>query len=455
VDEPLAEVAFRLQVFYKSFNYPGVTRFINSFLKTKDANETNNFNPQILKQLNTNFRTLFIKSLEYGTDVLITLFNFFKKDLEITKKLLQIEENKTVYTSLFCSYKLDSKKYNSKPLKATIRPYLTDTEFEKFINGNNQKGVILERLYQINTYGNAYKNGNYPYIYHENYFFNNSILNNDDPLKVFHAIVNDLTKGEIKEFLKSSFHLFHKYEYSRTNIESNAFHKEIWDYIEEKFSDLEQKEILESFIDYFTISSIRTNIEFYSNKIVEYFGNETFEILGKYNFFLANFSPTNGHFLWNLFINHTTRNQQKAYLRAQKFKYDNLDTLLNILMISPLTKNIIEFSNILKIYESYFNATEMQEIILNCSADFLPLLTLKGKYKTYFITYLEKLFAGNQESLRKFLLKKIKPTKMDVFELLSDYNDYEGILKRLLNLINLSSNSSIEKFEEYIDYYSF
>jgi len=76
------------------------------------------------------------------------------------------------YLSIFSHKRIDSH-----PLKNYVRPYLSDSEFERFLRGKDQKGVILFGMYYkhsilMNWIHDFYKPDEDPYFYINSKKFN-------------------------------------------------------------------------------------------------------------------------------------------------------------------------------------------------------------------------------------------------------------------------------------------
>jgi len=94
-DEPSNEEAeFRFFTFKYAIEDIQIKNFIESFLISKNSEKSKPFDSQISNALTTKYQKLLFKNGKASI-----LINFFKKDLKVLKKLLQIDENETLYTS--------------------------------------------------------------------------------------------------------------------------------------------------------------------------------------------------------------------------------------------------------------------------------------------------------------------------------------------------------------------
>ena len=151
--------------------------------------------------------------------------------------------------------------------------------------------------------------------------------------------------------------------------------------------------------------------------------NEIIQILGNKNIFFWIFKYD---FLWKYFVNHTSHKQQIAMLNQTKIYFENICYPIGLLFWN-------NFDSAQEIYESYFNQTELQEYILSHPTDTLLFFVLI-KEKIVFgkiCKFLLKTFQNNENLLKNFLIKKIEPTNLNIFDLLIDFDDPEGNLKEL------------------------
>ncbi|KAL7024421.1 hypothetical protein ACKWTF_013033 [Chironomus riparius] len=191
------------------------------------------------------------------------------------------------------------------------------------------------------------------------------------------------------------------------------------------------------------------DLEFGLKKLAKFYSNlEIYEIFLKTKILNSAASFRNYTFqpLWNFFINHTTIKQQKSMLTRivrnecftrpfkgdEQLRYCYVFPPLNMLQTSIFSfEKFGAFKDMLMIYETYFNRTEIQEIILRSTSDFLPILIVQGDYDLCeeATGNLRKLFIGNEETLKKFLLQEVEPTNLNVFDLLRDFRDHNNCLE--------------------------
>ncbi|KAL7030639.1 hypothetical protein ACKWTF_006735 [Chironomus riparius] len=250
-DEPSDDEAeLRIWLFFESITRPDIKRFINAFYKTKNANESNRFDLQIGKVLKTKFKKLLFYNLEqFDINKFIFLLNFFKKDRNVLKTLLQIDENETFYTALFNFAHVEFLREDRLSIKNILKPYLTDDEFKQLINGRNQKGIILFSVYCL-----RYKQYVGIDSSHDTYKLDDQLLISTDPFYVFESIAKNLTKAELKELLESK--IVSESIQLQDGSKHDIFNDKMWNIIEKSFNKFEQKEILENIFPYFGSQNI-------------------------------------------------------------------------------------------------------------------------------------------------------------------------------------------------------
>ncbi|XP_070497777.1 uncharacterized protein [Chironomus tepperi] len=452
-DEPAsAEIEHRIRTFFQILAPPfkNIKNFIMSFLETKSANAIKMFDSKFSKIIRKKFQNLYINSLEVSNE--IPLLDFFAKDHKVLTELLQIDADETLYSAIF-NYdghaNSNEKISTGIALKNYGKQHLTDIEYQKLMDIKNQKGIILFSFYCTNRKNREIiKPGR---IFHENFTLSDELIQNDDPFFVFEEITRNLTKPELKTLLTSEIILNPIY----TKHINSIFNEKMWKIIEENLNETEQKEMLQKFFNTTTIFLDERNLQFGLEKLPISFSNtEVIEIFSNSSILIkaANFHKNNFQPLWNFFINHTNLDQQKSMLKQtnqnecfarpygdlNQVKHCYVFPALNMLQASLFSfESLDSFKNISKIYETYFNRTEIQEIILSSASDFLPILIVQGSQDLCIETigYLKELFIGAEEVLKNFLLQTVEPTKLNVFELLSDFFDRNNCLDLFTKLL--------------------
>ncbi|KAL7024420.1 hypothetical protein ACKWTF_013032 [Chironomus riparius] len=454
-DEPTDEEAERrIRLFFQTFNYPfyRVRTFIKSFLETNAANETQAFDSQVSKVLRTKFKRLYFNSMKELNE--IPLLEFWAKDNKVLTELLQVEADETLYTATYNYVYYPGSKdrimYHT-GIKEFGKKHLVDSQFQSFISDKNQKGIILWSSYCLSS--KIFILRDYGFSFHDKFTLEDELLKNDDFIYVFESIAKNLTKPELKALLTSEIIL------NPVDLVSGyvryIFNETVWNLIEENLTVEEQKDLLAKFFGSSSILYSYDNLNFGLKKLEKFYNNS--EV---YDFFLntkilttaANFRTYTFQPLWNFFTNHTDLEQQKSIMTQvvqnecisrpfkafEQIKYCYVFPPLNMLQTSLFSfESLNSFKEISKIYETSFNRTEIQQIIFSGSNEFLPVLMVQGDHDLCEETagYLERIFIGNKELLKKFLLNEIEPTNLNVFELFSDFNDPKNCIESFSKLL--------------------
>lgn len=419
VDGELIMDIFYVITIKDNFFHKMIAKFLYSYLQS--IQKTSFLSKSILDAIKLKFQDIgfyFVNQVPMYQEFIPTLSNIDHKRLV---KLLQIDENETFYTatqnylysSLFSGIQADL------PLVKNIsKEVLTEDEYKKFIHGKNQKGIILFSIY----YSHAYEYSET--IPSDEYEIDKELLENQDEFFVFDTIVKNLTQDEFKEMVMSS----------KSPIYSQiiSFHTkdEFWERIGKLLSKEEQKKLLMNVVDHnFLNINFNSNMKLIFDQVSNLLsGSEIHEIFESKSIFYnlvgyASFEDT-----WKFFVNHTNAEQQKSILRKQSYEECSfIDSCFthgpfNILQLSSLNF-AWKFDNVLKIYENYFNNSEIRDMI-SSSSEFIPYLIVSVELEkcVAFIQYLKEIFKGNENALKEFLLVKVKPTKVNVFDLLSGYD---------------------------------
>jgi len=449
-DDPTDEDAERrIRLFFQIFSYPyfRIRGFISSFLETQPANETHIFDAKISKVLRTKFQRLYFNSLQDFNN--IPLLNFFAKDNKVFTELLQVNADETLYTAAFNNVYYPLSKYrimNYAGFKDFGKEHLNDSQYQNFISAKNQKGIILYSSYCLRNKVLQYRR--YGTSFHENYTLSDELLYNNDEFSVFESITKNLTKTELKALLTSEIIL-----------NRGIFNYKMWKLIEENLSFEEQKGLLVKFLRTTTILLNGIDLEFSLQKLELLFTRaEIYEIFLNTNIVTAaaNFRSYSFQPLWNFFVNHTTVDQQKTIMTrtvytdcfarpfkgSEQIRYCYVFPPLNMLQTSMISfeSNFISdpFKEISKIYETYFGRTEIQQIFFSGTSDFLPVLIVQGDHSLCngTVEYLKELFTGNEEVLKEFLLQKIEPMNLNIFELFGDFNDPKNCIDLFTKLLD-------------------
>ncbi|KAL7015350.1 hypothetical protein ACKWTF_016410 [Chironomus riparius] len=447
-DEPTnAELEQRLVVFRYSLGNFGMRIFLKQYLKTEKAKRSSPFSSQLLRIFNSRFKYYFNNFVGYYDEFALIL-NFFEKDPKLLKSLLLIDQDETLYTSLFNYVHIKNFMPHKLKIKDFVVPYLTKIEYDKFINGNDQKGVILFGSYCL--YKKRFRNN----VTHDKYILDDKLMQNDDAFYVLKTIVESLNSNEIQSFLKSGV-IFNKI----VNRNYDIFNDTMWNFIDENLKLFDEKQILLEMLENSKLSEVfgaNTNIfknsqKFFMEKFSRIFRtDEIYEVFVEYNvlyYLIAN--PNDFQLYWTFFTNRTTLEQQKTMLtrsRACAFEFcDPYPILFEAFM------EYQDFVYIPSIYDQYFLKAQLQKFVISQKNEFLLYLTFTcDKTKLlYFAKFLQNTFIGQEKKLNSFLLQNIEPINQNVFEMTSKYNfANEQNLAVLTNLLNNSIDDNIPQFQE-------
>lgn len=452
-DEPSYEEAdLRLQIYYKLFSNDGsfVSTFVKSFLKTKKANENENFDPMISKLLTTKFRDIFFNHFRVSNSFKFH-FDFFKKSKQVLSCLLHVDDSSTFYTFTY-NYGNFPDMANLHALRNDLKNLsenaLSKNDFDKFIIGKNQKGINLFSTYCFIKFSNFTKMFK---IVHDEFPLPPAILANNNASEVVKLIAQNLTTEEVRQLFITKTSPIHSFDVEL------YFDEYFLQFLESSLNQVDQKCWIKNIFDKIPLFySGSSDDNFLYKKINQHFDDtEIFELFKNSTVLHVNaafdFSTFNNS--WNFLVNHTNRNQQKLILQ-QNFQiechlepsdylplsmcyfFPSLNILQSSLFTGLISKNNSEpFNNIKNIYGSYFENWEIQKIIFN-SNDFLSFLIINQKIDMckIFVDYLKEIFNGNEALLKNFIFQKIEPTNFDIFELLKDYAFIEDKLKLFSDL---------------------
>ncbi|CAG9807409.1 unnamed protein product [Chironomus riparius] len=463
VDSDEAEI--RLEIFHHMVHIYGdhdriITDFMSSYLLTRDKNKDKNFNSLISTLLRTKFKNFFIRILDTNySDVFKFLFEFFKKDHDLVVDLLHVNEVETFYTAIFNPnhFALFT---NPDEIKVLAKNCLTDEEFDKFVTGKNQKGVILSGIYFYNLLNISKVNDGYNV---ELQTFNNG---NYSFWEFLNKIKESLTLNEYRQLLTAllspKLYLFYDKLFSDSVFSD---YKNLWSTVESLSTKSQISEILGN-----TLHNILEVIPQNKNDYGQYSSfllDKAEKLLSKseiYEMFLnknilheAVWADFEG--LWNYFENQTTNEQQrsillkndfddknfyfyrsyleeKANLSSSMYQYYPYDfTPYNIFHRSLVRPSAPTYDITKQIYDNHFNKAEMQEMILSSNHFIIVLITMTDKEPCErFVEYLEKLFEENENLLKKYLEEKIKPTNLSLLEYVKKLTNYTDFLDQLINL---------------------
>jgi len=452
------EADISLGFFYQSIIYYGhihtsVVDFMNVYLKTENLNKEIPFNSVISEVTTSHYGHMFFILLSFGkSNALIFqfLFSFFQRDHDVLLNLLKVNENETLYTASFnMAYYFEKNEFKfSQLINELGLKTLKSHEHKKFLEGQNQKGIILYSDYLFQKY--TFKS----IVTDENYRVDSQILLSEDEFSNFEQIRKSLTKDELNQLFLSKYSPIYKFKklliihekfhiYLQTFLDNNVYKKFLTN-VFEKFVSLQYN---------FIHSENDFPINFYIQKIETHLTNsEIQEIFFRKNILMTTSRRfSEDHFMfnivWKLFLNHSNREQQRELLLKTEFDLcDQLQYNFFLEKCSPRFAQVnllqlylgyvdefqSEHDLIVKIYEEYFSKTEMQKIISN-SNNFLPFIVFNDESM---ISLLKYIFKGNEKALKIYLEKKIEGTNLNIFEYMVDVglNKYAN-MKMLKELI--------------------
>jgi len=457
------EIELRLELFfllarnYKE-NQEVVTNFMDSYFQINDRDEDEQFCDKFTDLAREKFRNVFIRLLDTNYPKIYEfLFKFFSRDHNLLLDLLKVNENETFFTAI---YDPNYIAIYTEPdeIKELARNYLTSDEFEKFIHGRNQKGKIL---YGMNFYKQLSVNKS-----HSSYDNELSALNVSS-FWDFHEKVNEtLTIDEHKELaitaLSPKIYLFYN-----TTFGDYSEYEKLWEVYEEWLTEQEIQSVLEyAFINYFELFPYKNTqyIQLLTYKIEDFLSNDQiYELYLNSNLLQkAHWDSVQFKHMWNILANHTNMEQQRVILlrnftddrhfyfyksihelkesfspRTYVYLYYDFSQF-TILHRSLTTPYFLTFDIVTKIYNSHFNKTEIQDIIMN-SNDLMYYVieeSLEESCKK-FASYLKDLFNENPKALKTFFKRKIKPTNLTIFTLIESFKDLAGSETRWNKNLNI------------------
>lgn len=461
------EAELRIQLFYWSIQDSGISVFIESYLETVAKDTLLSFNPQILNLFLTKYNNFMINMMQSRTPPIPLLMEFFKKNHMLLIHQLRINQSESIYASTFDYahfnfYSHDN--INRSEIINAASHSLTKDEYEQFISLKNYKGIILYSMYCVKQFHNS---SEYARKTTPDYDLPDEIFNNDNVSEVLTSIAQNLTSKELKILLTSKTVWYRLYIYNGMlyQIEDNnlEFYKTLMDLIEINLTSTERKHWIYSIFKFPFLLKDEETRDFLLSKFNESLLNATIldhflklHVL-HYTATIGNTDSANNfsrfNYSWNYLLLHTNKTERRQILKRLEnvecfldHKFTNFCYLVPkiYLLQASLTENLgcngcnssKSFHEMIKIYESHFNKTELQELILTGSKDFIPFLIIVRSLEDCkaYAKFLKELFKDNKLSLKKFLLEPIEPTLLNIFGLFSSINYSEkkyDIFKKL------------------------
>ncbi|XP_070490541.1 uncharacterized protein [Chironomus tepperi] len=453
-DLNVEEAELRLQTFFYAFksysDMRTVAKFMGDYIDAQESNGNQSFHPVISQLLKTKFKKFFFEFLDHkDPEIFACMFKFFKKDYDVFVDMLQVNEDETLCTATYSTF-YRPKYVQYSDIKKFVRNELKDKDFQKFISGRNQKGIILFGM----TFYNHLK---FPKS-HDEYDIGTEKIADDYLFSFMDKVKDNLTEPEQKELF---IYLTSPRIYKSFNTFTITYYESLWTNYGHLVSTEETKSIIGSAIYWYLRFYYYAKYPEYEN-ILPVLINKSKEIMTDVeinDMFIrenilhrAAFHKRTFEQIWQFFVEHSTNEQQVHMLlrsdTSGHFFYYNNEKIISYLFDSShfnafhLSLIYAErdrrfFNSVKENYTSILNQTEMQNMILS-SNDFMLYVAYYGNEYTCkeFALYLETLFDGNKEALREFLERNIKPTNWNIFEYFTGFRiDLSGVLNVFAKLL--------------------
>ncbi|CAG9797634.1 unnamed protein product [Chironomus riparius] len=454
------EAELRLELFYHLTHTYGnlqqiITDFMRSFLQIESLNVNKSFNLTISSLLKSKFNNFFIRMLDTNhPQVFEFLIEFFKKDHDLLIDLLHVHKDETFYTAIF-NPNYFALSTNPEKISLIARKHLNSNEFEKFINGRNQKGKILFGMHFFKLIGITKS--------HDSLNFEVMSLKDASYWKFFKKYCGPENQGLFKKLmgktkgkklkdneqhqvlmtaLSPKIYLFYNKMFRSSDFDE---YKKLWENYENLIPlDQMQNFLGDILVHYFEICGYEVNghenfLSLLLEKVEKFLTNS--EI---YEMFLTKSILHGAHWdhicftkLWDFLKSHTNKYERKMILSKNevgerhfyfytsrddmKDKYSNNQYSYSYYDFTPFKlfhKSIItNFELIKEIYENHFTKIETQNMILK-SNEFLyyAIRTANKRPCEKLVAYLQNLFVGNENALKEFLNRKVYPTDLSIYE---------------------------------------
>jgi len=218
----------------------------------------------------------------------------------------------------------------------------------------------------------------------------------------------------------------------------DIFYEKMSNFIESRLTKSDHREILKKFCK----PLVKYYMKYSFQKCDKLLSSDDFLEVFKDNNILNN--NQNFDTLWGFFVNNTNHEQQKELLKQSNTCEKEICYPVGLLFGFHFKKDSFIYNlneivdKIQKIYETYFDETELQEYILSHSSDAIPYIVLTSSQAQFkkILHFLVETFQNNLNLLKEFLVRKIEPTSLNIFELLSSYDDRYGNLQTLSLFLN-------------------
>lgn len=443
------EAELRLQLFYKIIS--GDSRFIinliHSYVRSRIADESN-FNEVISELLRTKFKDFLLISAKWFIQSFEILIDFFKKDHQVLTELLRVNDKETLYTKTQDPTENTSqKRLIEYKFNETCSKYLTNEELHKFLNGidQNSKILVIKKYYEITN--------------RDFLESTNQALEKSNFWTFIDKTKQNSTESERKElllFLSRLIFYFTGHNFNKY-FDLNEYEK-IWMEIEKlNFTTNEKREFVAkllhnvalclmssgrigvyripcdiiSKIVFKHVSKLLTNYEIFKVFYDKNIFHKILKVSGE--FYAPGFNS-----MWKYFTTIANEEQQQEILA----KYDDGDDVFSANGFPPFRiKHLKLFKlNIQETAEDYFTGksnAEVQTFFMD-SPNFL-IYFISSRNNEFicfkFALFLEDKFKGNENQLKMFINRKVKPRNKSIFEYFDGIIDRSFCLKFFTGLL--------------------
>jgi len=443
LDEKEADA--RLELFFISIQYSltfdKVIEFVRDYVKYDI--EKNPFHEETKKVLKNKYKKhlIYILNKTYK-DSFRFFFEFFKKDKELMLDLLKVNENETFYTALFNPFYSAAHLY-PEDIKNTVKSYLTPDEFNSFINGQHQRGVLLFGMFDRNEL--------------DNLEVHNVPISNETSFWEFYDMIKpNLTSEELKQLFLNPIVTFIYRKHSSTYETNEKF----WYEVESLFDKQDMNIFLGNLFPQIFRPKLEIPSDVDSNSL-DMLINKTQNILSSkeisemasktHLLFKSARSFPQLQIVWDFIVKHTVIEERQKLLKydfrlnpstedqqfySMYYKFFVMTPMvLHVNMFSDNFTDSIDFVE--KIYSETFEKSEIQGFFTESNNFLFPLIfTRPIEACQKVVALLERLFEGNDQKLVELIEKDFNDTKLTIFEyfdkmLAFAFKERENVRQRL------------------------
>ncbi|KAL7012861.1 hypothetical protein ACKWTF_015081 [Chironomus riparius] len=389
------------------------------------------FSLEIAKLVKTKFKKfLFDLVNPKYPEILKFMLDFFKKDHALLLELLNVNDDETLYTAAFNPNHFVALA-NPEHIKAIVRSYLNDEEFERFLTGRNQNGKVLLGLHY-------YKQKNKPKKHDKIKISLDSDIQEDTDLYDYSDMITaNLTDLEKKQFF---FLAITPPFYSALDTSKIPKHEKLWQQFQNLLSKSEIQsaiadtihKLIKKYPEFDDFARLADFLPFLLNKTEELLLNsEIFEMFFNFDILhIATYNHKAFDVLWTFVETHFDDKQQKTILQRDdkpKYyrKYDSFNFYhnipLKIIHKASLRNNENILQTVKSIYSDRFSVEEFQAILMSPN-EYMLQFVICWKYRSakIFEKYFIDLFENDKKVLKEFLNRKFIITNKSIFESFKD-----------------------------------